>query len=264
MKLVNRKLIVISLSMILIVGIIAYSLSLPISQPNLRYVPVTQSNLSYYQSLNLKNNATYNYDTSQPCISLLPSNQKNLTEDFGFCGKLSVIITHQEQTSANEYLLNESMYASCLINCHGVTYYSDPTALMTNNGHDFMFNCKDFGTSSVISCTSTDFANFFLLSSATSLAVTNTACPATTITSGGLYDSSAVTFTAGTASGGSVTSTLSHTYTAAETDSAVASLCVNTENQAGGNIVDVYEFSFGPDSLVSGNTLALIASLTAI
>jgi hypothetical protein len=240
------------------------------------YVPVTSAPVTYtvngtthqvdgvtfYSWVNANNSAKFISDTSSGCGPATPSLNLTTSKDF-FCSKMTVVITHQEQDAANVNLLNEGFTASCIVGCHGVTYSSDPTAIMTNDGHDFMFNCKDLGAAAVITCVSTDFANYWLLSSASSLAVTDAACPATTITSGGLYYNTAIVPTVGTPSLGTVTSTEVHTYTAAETDSAVAALCIDSEASAGSHLYSVYEFSFGPDTLVSGNTIAITATLTA-
>ena len=227
---------------------------------------ITGLSAAFYFSpaqLNLRNQATYLHDISTACTPQPQFEQVGGAWVYAgaFCGKANVILTTADKAANYAYLM-AGFWASCLSNCNGITYKQDPTAIMTNNGHDFMFNCKDFGTASVITCTAADVATKMQLStsSATPL-VTDTSC-ASGITTGGLADV-AGTFTAGTAGSGTVTSTLAHTWTAAETDSSVQLQCVNTELHTGGNIVLVYEFTFGPVSLVSGNTLAITDSLTA-
>lgn len=236
--------------------IVATLVMLPVST-----IILTNYNNAKQYTIDSKSNCPIGY---KPVIhSNFTVSNSTISNNTNMCGRVKVTLTIPNQTVVDTHLILEGYNASCLINCHGISYSYDPTAIMTNDGHDFMFNCKDFGTSSVITCESADFANMFLLSTATSLVVTDATCPATTIVTGGLYDSSAVTFTAGTAGSGTVTSTLAHTYTAAETDSSIAALCIQTENQAGSHIYSVYEFQIATISLFTGYTLAITASLTS-
>lgn len=219
-------------------------------------------------SINQSNEAKYVHDISTPCspYETVTNSSGTFSVDMGGCGKANVVVGTND-TQANATMVQAGWWASCLSSCSSVTYREDPAALMTNDGHDFMFNCKDFGTSSVITCTSTDKALDMMLStSSSSLGVTDTGCGGGSgsgqITTGGLADA-AGTFTAGTASGGSVTSTLSYTWTATTTNSNVQVQCINTELHTGSNVVLVYEFNFGPASFVSGNTLSITDTLTA-
>jgi hypothetical protein len=225
-------------------------------------------NATTLSTQNQINYQTFMHDINTPCTPTYFTNGSGtFASDWGFCGKATVTLSTNDTRANANYVLRDGFWASCLTHCTSIIYRVDPTALMTNNGHDFMFNCKDFGTAATITCTSADTATYMMLStSSSSLAVTDTGCGGGSgsgqITSGGLADA-AGTFSAGTASGGSVTSTLTHTWTAAETDSSVQVQCVNTEAHSGGNVVLVYEFTFGPVSLVSGNTLEITDSLTA-
>lgn len=233
-------------------------------------ISISQTNSQFIIALNNANARQYQNDTVTQCKPIQTGevlNSQAYSISNGMCIKGSIKIIHQEQTTADINLLREGYNASCLFYCNGITYTQDPTAIMTNNGHDFMFNCKDFGTSSVISCQSADLSQYMELStSSTTPLVTDTGCGGGAgsgqITSGGLADVTG-TFTAGTASSGSVTSTLSHTWTAAETDSNVQLLCINTEAHTGTHIILVYELTFGPDTLISGNILTITLSVTA-
>jgi len=174
--------------------------------------------------------------------------------------EFSVTVHHQEQNTADFLWLAQMALrgqfwsASCYFFCNGVSYSLDPTSLITNNGHDFE-QFKIFGTAGTITSVSTDVATVIgLSSSATAPAATDTAC-AGIITSGGLTDV-AGTETAG-AAGTTVTTTIANTFTAAETDTAVQLSCLLTETHTGAHIIDYAEGTFGPDTLVSGNTLAI-------
>jgi len=159
--------------------------------------------------------------------------------------EFAVTITHQEQRAADFVWLAQMALkgqfwsASCYISCSkGVTYTLDPTTLITNVGHDFE-QCKVFGAAGTITCTSADIASVI----------------GNELESGGLTDV-AGTVTPG-ASGSTVTTTITHTFTAAETDSSVQVSCLQTELHSGSNPVIYAEGTFGPDTLASGNTLAI-------
>lgn len=179
------------------------------------------------------------------------------------CIDFTVVITHQEQSFVNVKLLQEGFSASCWAFCHGITYTLDPTVI-TNDGHDFE-QCKVFGSSGTITCTPGDTATVIGLSenSGTPAAAdtySSGPCDSTNlITTGGLADL-AGTVSPGTA-GSTVTTTISHTFTAAETDSAVQAACLLTETNTGSDVVVYAEGTFGPDSLVTGNTLAITWSI---
>lgn len=262
----TQKIVSVTIVALLAVSLVAFASEYRKGSPQaqvLNYAPVTQETLAWATSLNHNNSLLYQSDRATPCTPndvAIPSYPYSTSA--GICAKADIRITHQEQYAADVNMLRAGNNASCLVDCKGVTYTQDPTAIMTNDGHDFLFNCKGFGASSVITCTAADVATYMELSTATSLVVTDATCPATTFTSGGMADTTG-TFTAGTAGSGTVTSTLYHLWTAGETDNSIASLCINTEVHSGSHFYSVYEFSFGPDSLVSGNTLAITASLTA-
>jgi len=225
--------------------------------------------IMFWSNLNVElkdyqNYLQYQHDISTSCLNPAAAQSGPYDSVLQMCAKANVVLTTQDH-SANLTYVDEGFYASCLWNCNGVVYREDPTAIMVNTGHDF-WSCKFFGASEGITCTSADVATKMELStSSASLVATDTGCGGGAgsgqITSGGLADS-AGTFTAGTPSAGSVTDTLAHTWTAAETDSNVQVQCVNTELHSGGNIVLVYEFNLGPLTLTSGNTLAITDSLS--
>jgi len=179
------------------------------------------------------------------------------------CIDFTVVITHQEQSFVNLKLLQEGFSANCWAFCHGIAYTLDPTVI-TNDGHDFE-QCKIFGSSGTITCTPADTATVVGLSenSGTPAAGDTYAsgpCSSTNlITTGGLADV-AGSVSPGTA-GSTVTTTIAHTFTAAETDSAVQTACLLTETNSGSDVVVYAEGTFGPDSLVSGNTLAITWSI---
>lgn len=184
--------------------------------------------------------------------------------------EFAITIKHQEQRAADVVWLTQMALkgqqwsASCYVFCSsGVTYTLDPTTLITNVGHDFE-QCKVFGSAGTITCTSADIASVIGLSlSSTTPAAGDTSasgpCKTTAtaneIESGGLTDV-AGTVTAG-ASGTTVTTTIAHTFTAAETDTSVQVACLQTELHSGTNPIIYAEGTFGPDTLASGNTLAI-------
>ena len=193
--------------------------------------------------------------TLQPILAKTPSGFETFT---GMCAKLTATITHQEHLFASPQLLQSGFTPSCYAFCFGgITYTEDPT-IVVNRGRDFE-QCKTFGASGTITCTAADFATIMGVStSATAPAATDSAC-ASIITTGGLTDI-AGTVTAG-AAGATVTTTITHTWTAAETDTAVQLACLTTEVHGGANIVLYAEGTFGPDTLVSGNTLQITWSI---
>jgi hypothetical protein len=176
------------------------------------------------------------------------------------CVRLTVQITHQEQTVADPKLLAEGYTPSCFIFCHGIVYTLDPTVLITNDGHDFE-QCKVFGKAGTITCTSADVATVIGLSSSTTApAATDTfasgPCSSTNeITTSGLTDV-AGTVTAG-AAGTTVTTSITNTFTASAAVSNVQVACLQTELNTGTNVIIYAEGTFGPDSLASGNTLQI-------
>lgn len=190
-----------------------------------------------------------------------------LNSGVGACARLTVVIDHQEQTSANPELLAEGFSASCMVNCNGIIYTLDPTVLITNGGHDFE-QCKTFGTAGTITCTSADSATIIGLSESISAPLTGdysavgpckTTSPGLEISTGGLA-AIAGTTTPG-AQSSTVTTTVTHTFTAAETDNSVQVACLQTELSSGTNPIIYAEGTFGPDSLVSGNTIAITWSI---
>ena len=187
----------------------------------------------------------------------------------------TITIYHQEQRSADVAWLalmalkGQVWTPSCYFNCvNGVSYSLDPVVLITNQGRDFE-QCKVFGSAGTITCTPTDTPQYIGLSESSSTpAATDTAssgpcktaATANEIESGGLADA-AGTVTPG-ASGSTVTTTIVHTFTAAETDNSVQVACLQTEADTGGNVIIYAEGTFGPDSLVSGNTLTITWSIS--
>ena len=185
----------------------------------------------------------------------------------GTCVSFTVVITHQEQRFVDVKLLQEGFTASCWVFCNGITYTLDPTVIITNDGHDFE-QCAIFKVAGTITCTATDTLDVIGLSeSGTAPAATDhyaTAGPCDSanllIPPNGLGDT--VGTVAAGAEGTTVTTTITHTFTAAETDNAVQVACLLTETNTGTNPVLYAEGTFGPDSLVSGNTLAITWSIS--
>lgn len=189
----------------------------------------------------------------------------------GQCVHLTVVITHQEQTTADPQLVAEGFTPSCWVNCNGITYTLDPTVYITNAGHDFE-QYKIFGVSGTIGSAGTqsvDVATVMgLTSSATAPATGDysasgpckTTSPGNEIETGGLTDIVG-TVTAG-AAGTSLTTTIAHTFTAAETDNTVQTACLQTEVATSADVIIYAEGTFGPDSLVSGNTIAITWTVT--
>jgi len=183
--------------------------------------------------------------------------------------EFAVSVNHQEQKFADFVWLAQMALkgqfwsANCYFFCNGVSYSLDPTTLITNYGHDFE-QCKVFGAAGTITCTAADVASVVGLSeSATAPAAGDTSAsgPCKTTATANELESGGLTDIAGTvtpgASGTTVTSTIAHTFTAAETDSSVQVACLQSELHSGGNVIIYAEGTFGPDSLVSGNTLTI-------
>lgn len=182
----------------------------------------------------------------------------------GSCVSFAVTINHQEQRFVNLGLVAAGFSASCWAFCsNGITYTLDPAPIITNVGHDFE-QCKVFGSAGTITCTAADVVSVIGLSeSATAPAAGDTSasgpCKTTAVAneieSGGLTDV-ASTVTPG-AAGSTVTTTIRNTFTAAESDASVQVACLQTELHTGANVIIYAEGTFGPDSLVSGNTLTI-------
>jgi hypothetical protein len=186
--------------------------------------------------------------------------------NLGVCAKAIAVLTTQD-TYANTAYLNESVYASCLYDCpNGITYYQDPSAYMTNIGHNWMFLCKNFGQSAAspaITCTQTELAVDMALSTATSIAVTD----ATASTCGGtavltVDGDQVVTVTpspVSPVSGGVATITLANTWTQSTASQAIGCQAILTN----ANYYPVYEFLVGTFTMQIGNTLTITDTLTA-
>jgi len=195
-----------------------------------------------------------------------------LTASDSSCVHLTVVVYHQEQQFANVGLLSEGFTASCYAFCsHGITYTLDPTVLITNGGHGFE-QCKVFGVGSSESCVAGDSAVIIGLSSA-GMSPTSTdysaAGPCTTTASGnyvfsgtssGLSDVKASTITPQVDSS-NVTTSISNTFTALGAQANLQTACLLTELTSGATPVVYAEGTFGPDNLVSGNTLEIIWSI---
>lgn len=135
--------------------------------------------------------------------------------------EVSVSITHQEQRFVDlrlvigGWLKGQFWSVNCVLFCsNGITYTLDPTVLITDLGRDFE-QCKVFGASGTITCTSTDAATVIGVSeSSTTPSASDTSASgpcqttptANEIESGGLADVAGAV-TAGTA-GATVTTTV--------------------------------------------------------
>ena len=260
---------VISLALIVGAGYAIYANYSPVKQQKIyvdqSYRPVTQDTLAYYTSLNNNNSKVYYHDINTPCSTYLTITNSSgaYRINTGSCAKLNAVLTTQDP-AANAVYLKQGQFASCLIECtSGVIYYQDPTCTgsgcMTNGGHDWMFNCRDFGTAQAVTCAS-ETATTMELSVGTSYAFTDSSnCGGSAALTGNGDAAAAGTFSAGTPSTGSVTSTLVHTWTqSTAVQSTISSMCIITST----NSILVYEFGIGPDTLAVGNTLAVTASLT--
>lgn len=196
--------------------------------------------------------------TSGSTSPVTPSGEYPTAQSYGY--NFSVII-HNSDLFANQTMLSQGFSPSCRAYCFlGITYTLDPTVVITNYGRDFE-QCKVFNSSGTITCVSSasDKAIFMGISSATgTISATNTTCSGI-ITAGGLADI-AGTVTAG-ASGTTVTTTISHTWTAAETDTAIQVFCLQTELHSGSHVYLYFVGNFGPDTLTTGNTITLVASI---
>jgi hypothetical protein len=186
--------------------------------------------------------------------------------------QFDVGITHQEQRSADILwmaqmaLKGQFWSASCYVMCSkGVTYTLDPT-IITNQGHG-VEQCLVFGTTLTGTCTAGNFAKVIGLSvSAATPAAADTAasgpCSVGTnlIIAGGLTDVAGVVTPAADSS--SVVTTIAATFTATGTTASVQTACLLSALNSGTNPLVYAEGTFGPDSLVSGNTLTITWSIT--
>lgn len=185
--------------------------------------------------------------------------------------EFSVTITHQEQRSADFVWLAQMALkgqfwsASCYVFCsNGVKYTLDPTTLITNNGHDFE-QCKVFGSAGTITCTSADVATVVAVSAnsgtpAAGDTYSSGPCDSSNLVTANGFTPVAGTVTAGTA-GSTVTTTIKNTFTASGSESSLQVACLLTETTSGSNIIVYAEGQFGPDTLASGNTLAITWSI---
>jgi len=186
----------------------------------------------------------------------------------GSCVSFTVVITHQEQNFVDSTLLSEGFTASCWVFCHGITYTLDPTVLITSDGHDFE-QCAIFKTAGTITCVATDTLSVIGLSESATVPAAadhyNGAGEAGPFDAANLIVAGGLTDVAGAispgAEGTTVTTSISHTFTAAETDSAVQVACLMTEANGGAHPYVYAEGQFGPDTLVSGNTLTITWSI---
>jgi len=202
------------------------------------------------------------------------STQTGLATGSGACLRLTVVITHQEQRNVNLALLAEGFTASCYSNCvNGITYTEDPTVIITGQGHDFE-QCRIFGSSSSNTCLA-DSANVLGLSQSTSTPATGDTdatpqgvCQSSGPNGGslsGLLSIGGLADAIGTVGAGpalsTVTTTVQHTFTAMETDNNVQVACLDTEIVTSAHAFVYAEGTFGPDSLVSGNTFQITWSI---
>lgn len=194
-----------------------------------------------------------------------------LTASDGSCVHLTVVINHQNEQFVNVGLLSEGFTANCYAFCkNGIIYTLDPTVLITNGGHGFE-QCKVFGTTSSEICESGDSAVIIGLSSAGVSPVStdySATGPCTTTASGnyvfsgtssGLSDVKGTTVAQVDSS--TVTTTISNTFTALGTQANLQTACLLTELTSGAQPVVYAEGTFGPDSLVSGNTIQITWSI---
>ena len=185
---------------------------------------------------------------------------------------LQVTVNHQEQKSVDLLWLIQMAFRgqfwrpSCLVFCNnGVTYYLDPTVLITNYGRDFE-QCKVYGVAGTITCTAADTATVIGVSaSATAPATSDTyssgPCSSANIITSNGFAPVAGTVTAG-AAGSSVATGIKNQFTATGTESSVQTACLLTELTSGSNVIVYAEGTFGPDSLVSGNSITISWTVT--
>lgn len=199
----------------------------------------------------------------------------------GSCISMTITINHQEQRFVDLKLVSEGFKVSCLAFCsNGITYTLDPAPVITNQGHDFE-ECKIFqantglGGACAAPVSTTDIADVIGVSTsgaapaatdAFSTAETYTAagaCDNVNIASGnGFTAAAATTLTTPAASAGSVTTTAAITFTATGGSGALDAACLLTELTSGGHPLIYAEGNFGPDTLVSGNTLTITWTIT--
>lgn len=207
--------------------------------------------------------AVFSIANSNPCPSGFQFLPSGITAGTGMCARVTVVIHEQQATYVNLGMLSQGYSASCYVFCNGITYTLDPTVIITSAGHSFE-QCKVFGSTTDITCTTTDFATYIGISESTSVPTTSdysgsgpckTTSPSNELTTGGLADVVGIVSPGVTSS--TVTTTITNTFTAAETDSLVQVACLQTEVASGANTLIYAEGTFGVDSLSSGNTIAI-------
>lgn len=194
--------------------------------------------------------------------------------------EFSVTINHQEQKAADFIWLTRMALrgqywsASCYFFCNGVSYSLDPT--ITTEGIDWI-QCKLFGADATLGGTcaatvsTTDVATVIAVSTVAATGVGDTySAPADSCGSGSVTANNANGFTPAVAalttpaaSGApSVTTAAAVTFTASGTVNNLQTACLLTELSTGANPLVLADGSFGPDSLISGNTLAITWQIT--
>jgi hypothetical protein len=189
---------------------------------------------------------------------------------------LQVNVNHNDQHSVDLLWLIQMAFKgqfwrpSCLLFCsNGVSYYLDPTVLITNYGRDFE-QCKVFGASGTITCTAADVATVIGVSTGSTVpAATDTwggTGPCTAL--GGLQSTNGFVTIAGTVTPGTAGTNVATSVSNKFTDntaptSNLQAACLFTELTATGtNIILYAEGTFGPDNLVVGNAITITWSVT--
>jgi hypothetical protein len=227
------------------------------------YVPVTNSTVAYYSSLNHNNSLTFTKDWTAQCAPKPTVYVPNgASETFTICVKNADYFSHPEHYAANANLLKEGMNASCLLNCNGVRYSEDPTITTPNEGVDFLQG-KIFGVTHATTLVTTDYAIILGMStSSTGISATDNFAAQGPCDSANLNTASnggqevSTTPTAGTPASSSVTTTDSNVFTFSGAGLAsVQNGCTLTELHGGSHPYIFGEVAFGPDSFVATDTL---------
>jgi hypothetical protein len=165
---------------------------------------------------------------------------------------------------ADPTLLGQGFVADCAQFCYGgINYYLDPTTLITNQGVGAV-QCLIFGATTTDTCTAGNFPKVegFSVDTHTPAAGDTWAGGATIpcsssnviVDGNGLIDVAGTLTTAANAA--TITATIAHTFTATGSYTAVQVSCLLTALASGTNPLIFAEGTFGPDSFVSGDTIA--------
>ena len=207
------------------------------------------------------NQAGQEYAWSHPLLSVPSTNESGSAAIVNYITLTVILGTHD--LFPNQTLLNEGWVANCTTLCiGGIKYSEDPTVHLSNEAMDCI-GFKVHGTAEGTTCGFKQNATYTMVSSSSghSPAFTDTSCAATVATTNG-FSIAAGSYVAGTPSGGSVTDTVSHTWTSATSATSALDLsCISWTTGNGANTLYA-SGQIGTTTVNPGDTLETIFSFT--